>query len=204
MSGDPRQLADDGVDPDPWAQLRAWIEEAEEAGSATDVAALATSSGDGSPSVRMVLIRSWGPQGFLFCSDSGSRKGSHLAANPRAALLYHWPVLGRQVRMEGEASIQPTEVSDLQFESRPRRSQLSAAASHQSRAIGSRSELELAVDEMERSLDGATVPRPERWVAYLFRPSEFEFWQSRDNRLHDRIHYLEAGTRGWARERLQP
>lgn len=199
-----RGLLEDEVDPDPWAQMRAWVHEAEEAGAATDVAALATVSAGGSPSVRMVLIREWGPEGFLFCSDSGSRKGSDLAANPEAALMYHWPILGRQVRAEGIVTIQPTEVSESHFGSRPRGSKLSAAASRQSQLVGSRSALERAVEEMESSLGGGVVPRPDRWVAYLFSPSQFEFWQHRDNRLHDRIRYLPVPSGGWRRQRLQP
>jgi pyridoxamine 5'-phosphate oxidase len=151
----------------------------------------------------MVLVKSWDEKGFVFYTNSESRKGGELAVNPQAALLFHWLTLGRQVRIEGSVAPVKAVESDQYFASRPRGSQLSAAASAQSRAVAGREELDEQVLRLERSLGGGPVPRPSWWGGYRLVPGSFEFWQHREDRLHDRIRYQRAG-RGWRIERLQP
>ncbi|MGZ4388744.1 MAG: pyridoxamine 5'-phosphate oxidase [Gaiellaceae bacterium] len=177
---------------DPLAQFEAWWAEA----GRPDRMVLATASADGRPSARMVLLKSAEPRGFSCFSNYESRKGRELAANPRAALLFHWE--GRQVRVEGRVERLPAEESDAYWETRPAGSRRSAAASRQSESIASREQLEAAVEATP-----AEPPRPERWGGYLVVPDAYEFWEHRDDRLHDRFLYrLENGV--WGIQRLQP
>jgi pyridoxamine 5'-phosphate oxidase len=177
---------------DPLALFHAWWEEA---GRPPQVV-VATATPEGRPSARMVLLKGADGRGLSFYSNYESRKGRELAANPRAALLFHWP--GRQVRVEGRVERLPAEESDAYWATRPAASRRSAAASRQSRPIGSREELEAAVVAQPEE-----PPRPPHWGGYLVVPDEWEFWQHRDDRLHDRRRYrFENG--GWGIERLQP
>jgi pyridoxamine 5'-phosphate oxidase len=189
------------LDPDPLRQVDRWRYEAAEAGVDTTLAALATASPTGRPSVRMVLVKGVEEGVFRFYTNYESRKAAELAENPLAALLFHWP--GRQVRVEGGVERLPEADSDAYFDSRPPGSRLSAAVSPQSRPVASRADLEAAVGELrQRHPDGA-VPRPASWGGYLLRPGTYEFWQHDRHRMHDRFRYTTAGG-GWLVERLGP
>ena len=166
--------------------------------------ALATADANGAPSVRMVLLKDASPRGFAFYTNRGSRKGSELAANPRAALLLHWDALGRQVRIEGEVEPLSEDESAAYFATRPRGSQLAAWASRQSTPLPSRDALEDAVAAASERFAGGEVPLPPDWGGYLLVPERYEFWQHRDDRLHDRIRYEGSGTGAWRRTRLAP
>jgi pyridoxamine 5'-phosphate oxidase len=203
---DPSQpLRLEDVDPDPVRQFTAWFEEAVSAGvSQPEAAALATASTDGAPSVRMVLVKQAGADGFVFFTNYESRKGGELSANPRAALLFHWEPFGRQVRIEGRVARTTREESEAYAHSRPRGSQLSALASPQSRAVESREFLERRVVELDERHAGAEVPVPGHWGGFRLTPETFEFWQHRANRLHDRLRYTPEPGGGWLIERLAP
>jgi len=182
--------------PDPLAQFGAWFTDA----GKPEPMALATASADGVPSVRMVLLKGFDERGFVFYSGCESRKGRELEQNPRAALLFYWESLGRQVRIEGAVARVDAAESDEYWASRARASRISAAVSAQSEPVESRAELERRVKELEPAGD---PPRPDRWGGFRLEPEAYEFWQHRDDRLHDRFRYMRAGT-GWAIERLQP
>jgi len=189
---------------EPLEQFRRWYADAEGAGlRAPQAMALATAGVDGAPSVRMVLLKGADEQGFVFFTGYGSRKGGELEANPRAALLFHWDALGRQVRVEGHVERVSTEESDAYFATRPRGAQLAATASRQGRVLANRAQLDEAVAGLERELEGRDVPRPEHWGGYRLRPETYEFWQHRDDRLHDRLRYRRDGD-AWLLERLAP
>lgn len=193
------ELLEDHVAPDPLEQFRRWFAEA----SADDRMALATAAADGAPSVRMVLLKGADKDGFLFFTGYESRKGGELEANPRAALLFHWASLGRQVRVEGRVErVSPAE-SDAYFATRPRASQLAATASRQGRALANRAQLDEAVAALEREYAEREIPRPKHWGGYRLRPHTYEFWQHRGDRLHDRLRYAIDGD-GWRLERLSP
>jgi len=192
------------LDPDPLRQFERWFREVEGLIRAPEAMALATASADGAPSVRMVLLKGADESGLVFHTHHPSRKGRELEANPRAALLFHWDPLGRQVRVEGPvARVAPGE-SDAYFGTRPRGAQIGAHASEQSAVVAGRDELEERVDELERRFEGVEVPRPEWWGGYRVVPETWEFWQHRDSRLHDRFRYRRAPDGGWIVERLAP
>jgi pyridoxamine 5'-phosphate oxidase len=151
----------------------------------------------------MVLVKATGSDGFVFYSNYDSRKGHELAANPRAALLFHWDALGRQVRVEGRVDRLAPEASTEYIRTRPRASQLSALASPQSEVISSRQELEERVRRLAADYGAGDVPLPETWGGYRLDAESIEFWQHREDRLHDRLLYTRVGT-GWKLERLAP
>jgi pyridoxamine 5'-phosphate oxidase len=189
---------------DPLAQFAAWFEDARAAGlELPEAMALATATEGGQPSVRMVLLKHFDERGFVFYSGYESRKGNELAENPRAALLFYWHDLGRQVRLEGAVERLPHEESGVYFRTRPVASRLAAWASRQSEPIGSRDELERAVEEVRARFPAADVPLPPHWGGYRLEPEQYEFWQHREDRLHDRLCYTRAGG-GWRIERLAP
>jgi pyridoxamine 5'-phosphate oxidase len=192
------------LDPDPFVQFERWFAEAQEGGVAqAEAMAVATAGADGQPSVRMVLMKEHGPEGFVFYTNYGSRKGGELAANPRAALLFFWQPQGRQVRIEGPVEPAPRDMSERYHRSRPPRSQVAAAISHQSRPVAARKELEDAFEALLATTGEEGVPLPPEWGGYRVRPAAFEFWEHRDDRLHDRLRYeFEGGT--WSRARLAP
>lgn len=202
--GSPEPLREIDVDADPLRQFAAWFAEAGSAGiRAPEAMALATAAPDGAPSVRMVLMKQFDERGFVFFSNYESRKGGELLANPRAALLFHWEALGRQVRIEGPVERVHQEESGAYIRTRPRGSQLSALASPQSRPVESRAELERLVGEVAALYERGDLPLPEDWGGYRVRPESYEFWQHRDDRLHDRLLYTHSGG-GWAIQRLAP
>src|ERR687887_1466544 len=175
-------LLEPDVADDPLEQFRRWYAEAERAEiRAPHAMALATADGDGRPSVRMVLLKEADERGFVFFTGYESRKGGELAANPRASILFYWDPLGRQVRVEGRVERVPEPESDAYFATRPRGAQLAAWASHQSRPLESRDELERRFAELEREYDGRAVPLPPHWGGFRLRPDRIEFWQHRDN-----------------------
>jgi pyridoxamine 5'-phosphate oxidase len=196
-------LLDGEVNRDPVVQFASWFEEATPVVRLPEAAALATADADGRPSVRMVLLRGWGPDGFVFHTDYGSRKAGELVANPVGALLLHWDALGRQIRIEGPIEKTTAEESDAYFSSRPRDRQIAAHSSDQSRPIQSRAALDQKVGEVTADFEGRPVPRPDSWGGFRLRPESYEFWQGHDDRLHDRFRYTRAGE-GWRIERLQP
>lgn len=193
------ELLEDGLDSDPLAQFRRWFADA----GGIDRMALATSTPDGAPSVRMVLLKAADELGFVFFTGYGSRKGGELDSNPRAALLFYWDAPGRQVRVEGQVERLAASESDAYFATRPRGAQLAAAASRQGRILANRAQLDEAVTGLAREYEGRDVPRPEHWGGYRVRPETYEFWQHRDDRLHDRLRYVRDGD-GWRIERLAP
>jgi pyridoxamine 5'-phosphate oxidase len=197
------ELRRSDLDPDPVAQFRRWFAEAPEAAPPREAAALASATGDGVPSVRMVLVKGVDDAGLAFFTHYASRKGRELAENPAAALLFHWWQLGRQVRVEGSVARLPAAESDAYFATRPRAAQLGALASRQSEPLSGRDELERRVEELEREHAGGEVARPETWGGYRLVASAWEFWQHRDDRLHDRFRY-EQNAAGWTIARLWP
>lgn len=202
------EYARDGLDEadleaDPVTMFGRWMSEAHEAIQHDANAMVVSTVGpDGAPSSRMVLLKGVSDDGFVFFTNTASRKGAELAANPRCALLFPWHLLERQVRVEGIASPLPRAEVEAYFTSRPHGSQLGAVASHQSQVVSSRAELEAAyADAGTRYPDD--VPTPEEWGGYVVRPEVVEFWQGRTSRLHDRLVYRRT-TSGWLTERLAP
>ncbi len=192
------------LDADPVQQFRRWFEEARGSGLyEPNAMTLATATPDGGPAARMVLLKGVGPEGFDFFTSFDSRKGLELAANPRAALLFWWGPLERQVRIEGRIARVPDREADAYFATRPLESKIGAWASEQSAPIEGRHILEARAEEVRRRFPTGDVPRPPFWGGYRVEPGEIEFWQGRENRLHDRLVYRRSDE-GWEIKRLQP
>ena len=205
MSEFAQPLREEDVDRDPFRQFTGWFEQAVSAGvRAPEAAAVATATTDCVPSVRMVLVKQADESGFVFYSSYESRKGRELAANPRAALMFYWELLGRQVRIDGHVERTTPGEAALYIRSRKRASQLSALASPQSAAIDSRDWLEQRVAELAALHEGAELPLPDAWGGFRLIPQVFEFWQQRDDRLHDRLRYTSQTNGSWQLERLAP
>ena len=197
-------LAEADVAPDPVVQFRAWFRDALAADlHESNAMTLATTTPDGRPSARVVLLKGYDERGFVFYTNYEGRKAHELEANPLCALLFYWGELERQVRIEGRASRVSVEESDAYFTSRPRGSRLGAWASEQSRPVQGRSVLEERVRALEAEYEGREIPRPPFWGGYRVEPHTIEFWQGRENRLHDRLVYL-RNEGGWKIVRLQP
>jgi pyridoxamine 5'-phosphate oxidase len=198
-----RPLLESDLADDPFTQFTAWFEAARAAEiGLPEAMALATATTDGWPSMRMVLLKEHGPEGFVFFTGYASRKGRELEENPRAALLFYWHELGRQVRIEGDVVRLDRADSEAYFRTRPLDSRYAAWASRQSEVIESREALDRRFAEAAAAY-GSEVPLPETWGGFRLRPETFEFWQHRANRLHDRFRYRQADV-GWLVERLSP
>ena len=197
-------LSRSDVDPDPIVQFHEWFEETLAADlHEPNAMILATATQDGRPSARTVLLKGYDQRGFVFYTNYEGRKARELEANPACALLFYWGELERQVRVEGHANRLPDEESDAYFASRPRGSRLGAWASQQSRPVEHRSVLEERIRALEAEYESREVPRPPFWGGYRVYPEVVEFWQGRQNRLHDRLVYHRTRG-GWKMERLQP
>jgi pyridoxamine 5'-phosphate oxidase len=196
------------LDADPFVAFQQWYDDAEQHGQLQpDAMVVATSTPDGHPSARMVLLRGVDQRGFCFYTNFRSRKGEELAVNPHAAIALHWPEVLRQVRAVGRVERVADAESDAYWFARPRPSRVSAWASEQSEPVATREELEARVAEMEARFADVDVPRPDDWGGFRVVPDEIEFWQHRDDRLHDRFLYTRSGDSsgtGWQVVRLQP
>jgi pyridoxamine 5'-phosphate oxidase len=198
-----RPLRDEDLDPDPLRVFGAWLDDAAAHGvRLPEAMALATVGPGGAPSVRMLLLKGFDEDGFVFYTNTESRKGRELAASPRAALAFYWDAAGRQVRIEGTVSRVTREEAEEYFRTRPLGSRLGAWASPQSEPIESREELEARVAELAREF-GDDPPLPPHWGGYRLSPEAIEFWQHREDRLHDRFEYRRTEG-GWRRVRLAP
>jgi pyridoxamine 5'-phosphate oxidase len=200
-----KPLREQDVEADPMSQFALWYRDADSAGMRLpEAAALATASADGDPSLRMVLVKGFDERGFVFFSNYASMKGRELAGNPRAALLFYWDPLGRQVRITGPVERTSAAESERYVRSRPRESQLSALASPQSEPIDSRSALEQRVTDLKRRFGDGELPLPTNWGGFRLAMDTVEFWQQRDGRLHDRLRYRRGDDTDWVLERLAP
>ncbi len=200
-----RGLSEEDVVADPIDQFRLWFEEAVGVGlPEPNAMTLATATREGRPSARTVLLRGFDGAGFVFFTNYNSRKGSELAANPWAALLFFWVELERQIRIEGSVTQVSERESDDYFTSRPAGSRIGAWASNQSEVIAGRNVLERQVEEWTARHPSGDVPRPPHWGGYRVQPETVEFWQGRPSRLHDRLRYRRAESTGWIIERLSP
>jgi len=199
-------LTKDNIDANPIRQFQKWMDEVRAGGVSEQDAismTLATASKDGRPSARVVLLKSFDDRGFVFYTNYQSRKGKELDENPRACLLFYWSQLWRQVRIEGDVEKIPAAESEEYFQSRPLGSKLGAWASNQSEVVDRRETLEFRFAELQKRF-GEDVPRPEHWGGYRLKPNSIEFWQGRDNRLHDRLRYRLEEDGSWLIERLGP
>lgn len=210
MNEAPRQYNADSVDektvdPDPLKLFQRWLDEAKGAGiHLAEAMTLATSTPGGKPSARLILLKQADETGFVFYTNYNSPKARELDANPQAALVFYWPQLERQVRVEGKVERTSAGESEAYFKTRPRESQIGALASPQSEVIASREALQQRADELEKLYEGREVDRPAHWGGYRLHPNRIEFWKGRPGRLHDRILYERQSDGGWTISRLAP
>jgi pyridoxamine 5'-phosphate oxidase len=193
------------ADPDPFKQFAIWFAEAQ-ADEHTEQNAMivATADASGMPSARTVLLKGLDDRGFIFYTNYESQKGRALTDNPRAALLFYWPELERQIRINGDVERLSREESERYFHSRPRGSQVGSAVSRQSSVVPDRAALEAAFKQFEQTHEETEIPLPAFWGGYRVLPFSFEFWQGRPNRLHDRLRYVKDVDGQWRIERLSP
>ena len=201
LAGERSALADS----QPLALFAEWLAEAQASEpNDANAMALATATSDGKPSVRMVLLKEHGPEGFVFYTNAQSRKGTEILANPQAALLFHWKSLRRQVRIEGPLTEVSQEEADAYFRSRARASQLGSAASDQSQPLPDRRTYLRRVETLAAQHPEGDVPRPPHWTGFRLMPSAIEFWLDRPNRLHDRRRFTRQPDGGWTGTLLYP
>jgi pyridoxamine 5'-phosphate oxidase len=199
------QLQDTDLDPDPFVQFHRWYEAAKATTQPLPEAfAMATATMDGEVSARMLLLKAFDRRGFVFFTNYNSRKAAQLHENPRAALVFWWPALERQVRAEGAVVRTTEQESDAYFATRPRGSQLAAWASEQSKVLAGRGDLDGRFKELEETYGDRPIPRPPNWGGYRIIPILFEFWQGQEDRMHDRFCYRLRDARDWIIERLSP
>jgi pyridoxamine 5'-phosphate oxidase len=199
-----KKLDENDVNNNPILQFEKWFKEAVDAQvNEPNAMTVCSATTEGKPSARILLLRSFTENGFVYYTNYASRKGIEIAANPNCSLLFFWPELERQIRIEGEVEKQTTEESDLYFNSRPRESKLGAWASEQSRVIINREVLNKKYEKLSKKYPDENVPRPPYWGGYILKPLSIEFWQGRPNRLHDRILYTKENN-NWKIERLSP
>ena len=199
-----RGLTEEEAGTDPFALFDRWFRDARQAGLyLPESIAVATSTADGKPSVRQLLLKAFDDRGFVFYTNYDSRKGAEIEENPFAALAVHWPILQRQVRINGTVEKTSAEESRAYFDSRPRGSRIGAWASDQSSVVGSRNELERKFKETQERFPSGDVPLPPFWGGYRLIPETIEFWQGRVNRMHDRLRFTRASD-GWTIDRLCP
>jgi len=204
-NSDSQDLSEPNVDPSPFKQFEAWYKQAElSVPILPNAMTLATATRDGKPSARVVLLKDFDQNGFVFYTNYESQKGSELDENPQAAVCFYWAELGRQVRITGTVIRTTREESEAYFQTRPVDSQLGAWASNQSEVIVSREVLEDKMAELTAKYERDRIPLPPYWGGYRLAPCVFEFWQSRASRLHDRIRYRRLSDETWAIERLAP
>jgi pyridoxamine 5'-phosphate oxidase len=201
-----KELLESTIDANPLQQFRTWFYEAVEHGGADEPNAMAVASLglDGFPKNRMVLLKKYNEEGFVFYTNYDSEKGKSILAHPKICLSFYWPSLERQVIIKGIAEKTPEIDSDNYFQSRPKGSQLGAVVSDQSEVVASRETLENKLAALEKEYESIEVPRPKNWGGFLVRPISLEFWQGRPNRLHDRIRYTLTEDFDWKIERLAP
>jgi len=197
-------LSEARSDPNPMRQFSMWFEQVRDIEADPTAMALATATPGGRPSVRTVLLKAMDDRGFVFYTNYQSRKANEMEATGRASLLFYWGSLERQVRIDGAVERVSPADSDAYFETRPPDSRLSVYASRQSERIESRDALEEAFERAKRTYGDGPVPRPDWWGGYRVVPDEFEFWQGRVSRLHDRLRYVKLDDGEWRRERLAP
>lgn len=200
------ELLETTVPEDPIQLFKIWFHETEESGGVEEANAMTVSTNglDGFPKSRVVLLKKFNEEGFIFYTNYDSEKGRAIAEDPRVCLSFFWPHMERQVIIKGHAGKIPGTISDGYFESRPKGSQLGAVVSPQSKVIDSRESLDLALRELEEKYQGKEIQRPEHWGGYLVSPVSVEFWQGRPNRLHDRLRYTAQADLSWKLERLAP
>jgi pyridoxamine 5'-phosphate oxidase len=197
------ELHEEQVCSDPIDQLQRWLHDAVQAAVPEPNAMCLCTSAQGQPSARMVLLRRLDQSGLVFYTSYFSRKGRELQENPHAAIVFYWPPLERQVRVEGTVGALAEEESDAYFASRPRGHQIGAWASEQSEPVENRELLDQRMKDYEERFAGEEVPRPHSWGGYCLTPQRIEFWQGRPNRMHDRLEFTRAHG-GWSVRRLQP
>jgi pyridoxamine 5'-phosphate oxidase len=199
-----QSLDEKDANKNPITQFSKWFHEAIDAKvNEPNAMTVCTATPNGKPSARILLLRNFDDNGFVFYTNYNSRKGSEIAENPQAALLFFWPELERQVRIEGKLSKQTAEESDEYFNSRPRTSKLGAWTSAQSKVIKDRQVLDEEYKKQDKAYPGENVPRPPHWGGYILNPEMIEFWQGRPSRLHDRLLYTRQND-NWKIERLAP
>lgn len=197
-------LDEENAKRNPFEQFEIWLNEAiAKDADEPNAMVITTADAEGKPSARIVLLRGYDKNGFVFFTNYNSQKADDIAENPQASILFYWAKLERQIRIEGTISKTSRRLSKDYFASRPRESQIGAWASDQSSEISSRQELEEKIAELEKKFEGKEVPCPDFWGGYILKPNSFEFWQGRKNRLHDRLRYTKSKS-AWKIERLSP